>query len=168
MGVDPASENKMYRDLDGPNSRQVGGAHYKNELQHWDFVEEWGLGYLECVATKYICRWRDKDGLKDLEKAAHYVDKLIELATHNGRKPRGVASHDACKQFAHLQGLDEKEFVVLANLCRWSTIGSLQLARRVILEIIEDEQMSRIECPGFISPTAMESPFGFEEDDDVA
>jgi hypothetical protein len=29
--------------------------------------------------VKYISRWREKGGIKDLEKVKHYVDLLIEL-----------------------------------------------------------------------------------------
>ena len=35
------------------NDRQIGGDHYQAELQHWDFIELNGLGYLEACATKY-------------------------------------------------------------------------------------------------------------------
>lgn len=38
---------------------------------------------------KYVTRWRDKNGLDDLEKAKHYIELLIELETRNAkRKPR--------------------------------------------------------------------------------
>src|SRR6185369_13146900 len=61
------------------NSRQVGGDHYKTEIEHWDFVESNGIGYLEGCATKYVTRARKKNGRQDLEKAVHYVDKIIDL-----------------------------------------------------------------------------------------
>lgn len=68
------------------NDRQVGGDHYKNstgqcphcggEVQHWDlFGKLPGLVY---AATKYIIRHRDKKGKEDLQKAKHYIDKIIE------------------------------------------------------------------------------------------
>lgn len=64
------------------NERQVGGDHYnKRPIQHWDFVVSQGYGYLEGQVTKYVFRWRDKNGVQDLEKAAHFLDKLIETAT---------------------------------------------------------------------------------------
>lgn len=68
------------------NERQVGGEHYK-ELgkggeQHWDMMwrlyrEAWFVGAI----TKYVLRYKKKNGLQDLEKAKHYLDKLIELET---------------------------------------------------------------------------------------
>lgn len=62
-----------------PNARQVGGAHYKTMIyQHWDWVTDIGLPYLLGCATKYICRWRQKNGVQDLEKAIHYLEKAKE------------------------------------------------------------------------------------------
>lgn len=61
------------------NDRQVGGDHYqKKEYQHWDWVCDINLHYLLGCATKYVARWRDKNGVQDLEKAIHYLDKAME------------------------------------------------------------------------------------------
>lgn len=60
------------------NETQVGGTHYRTEIQHWDYVLANGLGYFEGQITKYVTRWRKKNGLQDLEKARHFLDKLIE------------------------------------------------------------------------------------------
>lgn len=61
------------------NDRQVGGDHYqKKEYQHWDWVCDINLHYLLACATKYVARWRDKNGIQDLEKATHYLDKAVE------------------------------------------------------------------------------------------
>lgn len=65
-----------------PNAHQVGGDHYRKlspEYQHWDMAADFGLNYFTSAATKYVARWRDKDGLRGLEKAVHYIDKLISL-----------------------------------------------------------------------------------------
>lgn len=61
------------------NDVQVGGSHYKKHaIQPWDAIIDWGLGFLDGNVVKYIARWRNKDGVKDLKKARHYLDKLIE------------------------------------------------------------------------------------------
>lgn len=57
-------------------------SHYDNVIQPWDYMkstltDEAFCGYLEGNIIKYISRWRSKDGLKDLKKAQHYLDKLI-------------------------------------------------------------------------------------------
>ena len=62
------------------NSRQVGGAHYgKVGRQHWDVVADFGLDYFQGQITKYVMRWRDKNGIEDLRKAQHFLEKYIEL-----------------------------------------------------------------------------------------
>ena len=59
---------------------QVAGGHYKNlKIQPVEFIHANGLGFLEGCIIKRICRWRNKDGIQDLEKIKHEVDLLIEL-----------------------------------------------------------------------------------------
>ena len=62
------------------NERQVGAEHYGlKEFQHWDMVNEFNLDYFQGQITKYVMRWRDKNGLEDLKKAQHFLEKYIEL-----------------------------------------------------------------------------------------
>lgn len=64
------------------NDKQVAGNHYKQAtIQPWDYVVANGLGYFEGNVIKYVTRWRGKGGVDDLRKAAHYLEKLIELET---------------------------------------------------------------------------------------
>ena len=59
---------------------QEGGGHYKNKaIQPVQYIHANGLGFCEGNVVKYITRWRDKNGLADLQKAKHYIDLLIEL-----------------------------------------------------------------------------------------
>lgn len=66
------------------NTRQVGGSHYAGAYQHWDFVLDSGMGYLEAQITRYIDRHEKKKGREDVEKALHYAEKLLE-ARREGR-----------------------------------------------------------------------------------
>lgn len=61
------------------NDKQVDGEHYKLEIQPWDYITLNRLGYLEGNIIKYVTRHKEKNGAKDLEKAKHYIDKLIEV-----------------------------------------------------------------------------------------
>ena len=65
---------------------QVGGSHYKDlVIQPVEFIHANNIGFLEGCIIKRICRWRNKDGIKDLEKIKHEVDLLIALeAKKNG------------------------------------------------------------------------------------
>jgi len=59
---------------------QVGGSHYKEfAIQPAEFIEKNGLSFLAGCVVKRMCRWQDKDGLRDLEKAKHEIDLLIEI-----------------------------------------------------------------------------------------
>lgn len=58
---------------------QVGGDHYQAGYQHWDWSAETGLGCLEYAATKYVTRWRKKDGVQGLKKAITYLQKIKAL-----------------------------------------------------------------------------------------
>lgn len=59
---------------------QVGGAHYKDRaIQPVEYIHANGLGFLEGCIVKRITRWREKNGLEDLEKIKHEVDLLIEM-----------------------------------------------------------------------------------------
>lgn len=62
------------------NDRQVAGDHYnKRPVQHWDFVVSHDFSYLGGQATKYVSRWRDKNGVVDLQKAMHFIEKMEEV-----------------------------------------------------------------------------------------
>jgi hypothetical protein len=61
-------------------STQVGGNHYsKLKIQPVEFIHANNIPFIEGCIIKYATRWRDKGGIKDLEKIKHFVDLLIEL-----------------------------------------------------------------------------------------
>lgn len=61
------------------NDYQVAGEHYRNTtIQHWDFAASNKFDYFQGQITKYVTRWKNKNGLADLEKAAHFLQKYIE------------------------------------------------------------------------------------------
>lgn len=61
--------------------KQVGGSHYKDlVIQPVEYCYMNNLGYMEGNVIKYVTRYRFKeDPLKDLEKAKHYIELLIEF-----------------------------------------------------------------------------------------
>lgn len=67
------------------DKQQIGGTHYVNmQVAPWDVVDTWPveqrIGYYRGGALKYIMRCGSKDEqLQEIRKAAHYLDKLIEL-----------------------------------------------------------------------------------------
>lgn len=68
--------------------------HYQSEtgLETIDVIEAFtfDLKGIEAVCTanviKYICRWKKKDGLRDLKKAQWYLNRLIETIEKNKKE----------------------------------------------------------------------------------
>lgn len=59
---------------------QIGGNHYtKLAIQPMRYSMENGLDALQHTVIKYVTRFRDKNGIEDLEKAKHCIDMLIEF-----------------------------------------------------------------------------------------
>ena len=59
--------------------KQVGGNHYaKMKIQPAEFINENNLLFAEGNAIKYICRHAVKGKQKDIEKAIHYLEMIIE------------------------------------------------------------------------------------------
>jgi hypothetical protein len=67
------------------DDEQIGGRHYVTKsVQPWEAMESWMSeeafkGFIWGNVIKYIARWEDKGGKQDLEKARHYLDKLLEI-----------------------------------------------------------------------------------------
>jgi hypothetical protein len=62
------------------SNKQVGGNHYKDMvIQPFEFIEKNNLGYGVGNVIKYLCRYKTKGGVEDLNKARHYIDLLIEV-----------------------------------------------------------------------------------------
>jgi hypothetical protein len=73
-----------------PNALDVqqGGDHYKkHRIQPIEYIHANGIPFAEGSVIKYVTRWRDKGGIKDLEKARHFLDLLIELETRGNAQP---------------------------------------------------------------------------------
>ena len=67
-------------EANNPLETQVGGSHYKDlKIQPIEFIHANNIPFCEANAIKYLCRWRNKNGVQDLLKARHYIDLLISL-----------------------------------------------------------------------------------------
>lgn len=122
---------------------QVGGTHYKAEYQHWDWVEETGMGYLESCASKYLVRWREKGGVQDLEKSLSYVKKLQDLQQFHGRTNRTkpeVPLFVCFEKFKEANNLPPEETACCVLLMVWSTADALRSVVAIIESMIRQEQ----------------------------
>lgn len=121
------------------NKKQVGGVHYKSRYEHWDYVENNRIGYLEACAIKYVTRWRGKDGHKDLQKAKHYVEKLREKAKYDGRVCENPVPLSETIEYCAANQLEKDEIVAVSLLSAWIDIHCLNGALRVIDDLLKEE-----------------------------
>jgi hypothetical protein len=67
------------------NKKQVGGKHYiKYKIQPIEFITQNNIPFIEGNVIKYLLRYKDKNGIQDLDKCIHYIELLKELY-HNGK-----------------------------------------------------------------------------------
>ena len=65
---------------DSPSDQQVGGDHYsKLAIQPMEYCHRNRLDAAAIKVIKYVTRWRDKDGIRDLKKALHSLEVWIDL-----------------------------------------------------------------------------------------
>ena len=63
----------------GKDRKQVGGTHYaKMSIEPIVFIQANSIPFVEGNIIKYICRYKEKNGMEDLKKARDYLDILIQ------------------------------------------------------------------------------------------
>lgn len=136
--------------------KQVGGTHYKTSGdQHWDLIDRYDIPYLEATASKYVVRWRKKNGVEDLEKAVSYLEKVRE---RNSATRSRLVPIDALASFCEENNMGWVEVTILhAILCDDGTHSinyAIQLIKAAIdietLEIRLAEPQVTPMCPGCV------------------
>lgn len=92
------------------NEIQIGGNHYRKygDLQPWDLWEIWNLNPFQASILKHVVRYRDKLGIQDLQKARHYLDKLIEI--ERGKLPKDAPPPGVQVTQPPPDGLDREKY----------------------------------------------------------
>lgn len=130
------------------NAKQIAGDHYKTEYQHWDMLVTLGFKaeYYVGQVTKYIMRWRKKNGLRDIRKGQHFTEKLLELVKQHGERFLsfgGVADGDLevvvqqhleqhLNHFFHVNEVGQRERAICCGVIFANDATALQ---EVLLEI---------------------------------
>ena len=66
---------------------QIGGDHYKKlGIQPVELISDINANFFQGNVIKYITRYKDKNGIKDLEKARHYLELMRELKPQTDTK----------------------------------------------------------------------------------
>lgn len=83
ISYEPQTVEQMLKQIEEiqmkSNEKQIAGSHYKSDIQHWDYVVANDLDYFQAQITKYVTRWKKKNGMTDLLKAQHFLEKYIEV-----------------------------------------------------------------------------------------
>ena len=74
-----ADEDMLEISYQASKGRDREPDHYKvMKIQPVEFIVANNIPFLEGCIIKRICRWRNKDGIQDLQKIKHEIDLLIE------------------------------------------------------------------------------------------
>lgn len=129
------------------SDRQVGGSHYSANMQHWDFLPKhcnFGAEYYIGCATKYITRHAKKNGRQDLEKAMHFIEKLIELASGGYRTkffPSTIANIESIHEYCRANGLQtsSRECFAFVMLFQATVVSDYVSAKKYVQDILDTE-----------------------------
>lgn len=137
------------------NERQVGGDHYRRngtEVQHWDYAVMKNLDMFQYQITKYVERWRDKNGIIDLEKAQHFLEKYIEVEKNKCM----LAEAQRMKDYYPPQAQSSLAAVVPQQVSAKYDAINHTLFKKTMQELQNREDK-----------TGQEKPFGFEPSIDI-
>lgn len=127
--------------------QQVGGTHYQAAYQHWDWVVDTGLGYMEGNASAYVTRYRRKGGIIDLEKAVSYIEKLRQqwIGEQAPIIPAGMRPNlDVVKLTRFLLANDLNDTpagFIIKKIDSWRDLGDLQTIIYNLQELINDTRV---------------------------
>lgn len=125
------------------NDYQVGGKHYKTEYEHWDLSLEIPYSYLEGCATKYVTRAKKKNGIEDLKKALHYVNKLQENGNYQVRALKHTEIRFEIDRFVEANSLGILESRFCEVLATWEAKSELDEARQIIFQLLDEAEKIR-------------------------
>jgi len=110
---------------------QIGGDHYGGtDYQHWDWACDVKLHYLPACASKYVSRYRKKNGREDLDKALTYINKAEELGITGSYIPRRF-------EYFWRFVLENRLTLEEGEICFYLMEGQWQQARVALLELLE-------------------------------
>ena len=68
------------------NAEVANPVHYNKGIETTDYIISNNMNFAEGNVIKYVTRYKEKDGLKDLLKAKWYLEKLIETSQRGSAK----------------------------------------------------------------------------------
>lgn len=92
------------------DKRQEGGTHYATDFwQTWNLIVPMKWTAFQFEIINYVDRYKRKNGIEDLKKARHWLDKLIEIEEAQAQSISNVFEGDS---FASKLIIEDKIFDV--------------------------------------------------------
>ena len=99
---------------------QVGGDHYKKlGIQPIELIRDINANFFQGNVIKYITRYKYKNGIKDLEKAKHYLELIEELHPRNNNNKIASYEIDKVNEYicANKIDTDAAKIIRIVSLC---------------------------------------------------
>ena len=91
-----------------------------------DFILEMKLDFFLGNAVKYLCRYKNKNGLEDLRKMLTYLERVTHFPKYwKIFYPEAGTDLGKVTDFAESFHFVEDEFLLVAHICQYSTIGDV-------------------------------------------
>lgn len=101
---------------------QVGGNHYKMmKQQPIEFIVKSGMSFIQGNMLKYICRYKNKNGLEDLKKVVQYAD--FAIAFNDNTKSNIAMAYGFC-MVNEIQGR-VKNVIISLSICDYANVKRL-------------------------------------------
>lgn len=113
------------------DNKQVAGSHYKtakeNGVQHWTYCGVVNVPYYESASTKYLTRWYKKNGLEDLKKSLHYMEKRVEMfRNHQGIVKAANRNQGLFNRYIEDNQIPHHEREIIDLIMHWKSIEQLE------------------------------------------
>lgn len=133
---------------------QVGGDHYKKlGIQPVELIRDINANFFQGNVIKYVTRYKDKNGIKDLEKAKHYLELIEELHPNNNSSKITSYGIDKVNDYIYANKIDTDaaKIIRIVSLCG---NGKIDTAIELIDNLINNYSKVEKCCESGIIDTA--------------
>ena len=133
-------ENNANEELNDPMVNHP--KHYNNNnIEHWDYVEDIGYGYLLGCATKYVFRNRHKGSkIKDLNKVVSYCKKFISKVNYKNKSYNTTSVEPYISQLNDIVEYERDLLYLINQLNNSRNHESSNMILDKIIKVVEDEK----------------------------
>lgn len=110
---------------------QIGGGYYKLCcMQPIEFIVRADLNFIQGCIVKYITRYKNKNGIEDLNKIIHYCELAIQLYRDSDKRP--FIDYALCKQYCKANKLTKTQQNIINSVVRDDYANVILNCKRLI------------------------------------